>query len=134
MNKLEKKRQREVIRFWRESAARDRATAKSLLRTKHYDWSLFLYHLAIEKLSKALVVQAGVTPPYTHDLERLAVTARLPLSAVQRSWLIEVTKFSIEARYPWDKEALYRRATPSFTRAWHQRCDTLYEWLAKNVE
>ena len=129
MTAADKKRQREAIRFWREQAARDRATAKSILKSKHYDWSLFLYHLALEKLLKALVVAAGETPPYTHNLLKLARLAGLAPTATQEEWFDQVTKFQLEARYPAQKLALHRLATPPYSRLWHHRCDRLYLWL-----
>lgn len=133
MTRADKRRQKEVLRFWCGSAARDRATAKSLLKTKHHDWSLFLYHLALEKLLKALVVQAGITPPYTHKLVELARHAGLELNTKQRSWLREITDFNIQARYSKEKLAFYRKATAAYASTWHTRCDMLFTWLETHV-
>lgn len=129
MTAAEQRRQQEVIAFWQTSAQRDRDTARSLFELKHFDWSLFIWHLAIEKLLKAVVVKHGVTPPPTHDLSRLAELAELKLTDEQRNWLEEVTDFNIEARYPHEKKALYEKATSEFTKLWHSRCEELFIWL-----
>lgn len=131
MTNVEKRRQATVIRHWANSAQRDRETAQSLYRSKHLDWSLFVFHLAIEKLLKAHVVAAEHTPPFTHDLVRLAVIAGLALSARYRAWLREISKYNIEARYAEEKRALFRKATPAYTRAWFRRCETIFQWLDK---
>lgn len=129
MTAAEKRRQGEVITFWHESAKRDRATAQSLLTLKHFDWSLFIFHLAIEKLLKAVVVQHDITPPPTHNLARLAELAELTVTDEQRDWFDVITDFNIEARYPNEKKALYDKATPEFTQLWHGRCEELFIWL-----
>lgn len=134
MMSAEQRRQQEVVTFWRESARRDRDTAQSLFKLKHYDWSLFVFHLAIEKLLKALVVAAGTTPPPTHNLSRLAELATLTLTDEQRDWLEAITDFNIEARYPREKKALYDKATPEFTHLWHHHCATLFIWLEHLLE
>ncbi|NQU88424.1 MAG: HEPN domain-containing protein, partial [Mariniphaga sp.] len=45
------------INHWIESSDRDFLTMTNLLKSKDYSWSLFLGHLVIEKLLKALVVK-----------------------------------------------------------------------------
>jgi hypothetical protein len=48
-----------------------------LYEKKHYTWSLFIGHLVIEKLLKALYTQKfSNNPPYTHDLYRLSKRKR----------------------------------------------------------
>lgn len=133
MTDNDKQRQPKVVQFWHESARRDRATAESLYKLKHYDWSLFVFHLALEKFLKALIVQAGTVPPPTHDLERLAELAQLDLSNEKRDQLNTITGFNIEARYPEEKKALYQQATPEFTQQWHNICQELFLWIEKHL-
>ena len=46
---------------------------KTLYESKSYGWSLFLGHISIEKLLKALFVKKnGNHAPFTHNLYRLA--------------------------------------------------------------
>jgi HEPN domain-containing protein len=46
-----------VANSWTESAERDWKTMNHLVKSKDYAWSLFLGHLVIEKLLKALIVK-----------------------------------------------------------------------------
>lgn len=133
MMTLDQQRQQETIQFWRESAQRDRETAQSLFQLKRHDWSLFIFHLALEKMFKALVVKKGTTPPPTHDLERLAELADLTLSDERRDWLNEITGYNIEARYPSEKNALHQKATHVYTRQWHKRCEQIFLWLEQHL-
>jgi len=45
------------IGYWIKSAEHDFDTKKSLMKEKKYDWALFLCHLVIEKLLKALYIK-----------------------------------------------------------------------------
>lgn len=131
MTDLEEKRQKEVMRFWLESARRDRDTARSLLESKHYDWSLFVFHLAIEKILKALVIQKEITPPFTHKLLQLVQIAGIEITEEQTDWLTEITEFNIEARYPDAKQEFYTKVTAEFAKTWHDRCESIFMWLEK---
>lgn len=46
----------ELISYWIESSESDFSAMQNLFRSKDYAWSLFLGHLVIEKLIKALAV------------------------------------------------------------------------------
>jgi len=89
------------ISYWENGAKEDFAAAQSLLEKRHFRHSLFLAHLAIEKLLKAHVVrQTGDIPPKIHNLIRLAQIAKLKLSANQEQFLREFGLYQLEGRYP----------------------------------
>lgn len=125
--------QKEAVQYWRQSARRNHQVAKDLIEIKRYDWSLFLYHLTIEKLLKACVIQAGTVPPYTHDLLKLAKLANLFLTDEYRAWLEEIAKFNIEARYEEEKIAFYKKANVEFTKKWSSNCEKIIKWLKQNI-
>ena len=62
---------KEHIQYWVESAEHDLDSAESLFTAGKYDWSLFIGHLVLEKILKALYVQDNQNrlPPKTHNLE-----------------------------------------------------------------
>jgi len=71
-----------------------------LVETKDYNWALFLGHLVIEKLLKALFVKKLERHAiFSHDLLRLATKANLVLNVEQEEWLDEITTFNLNARY-----------------------------------
>ena len=45
------------IDYWRESAAHDMEAAQTLFKNQKYDWCLFVGHLVIEKVLKAIYVR-----------------------------------------------------------------------------
>lgn len=126
--------QRKAITHWRDSAKRDLATARDLIKLKHYHWALFIYHLAIEKMFKANLINVGITPPYTHKLQRLASLAKLPLLNKYRPWLKEITSFNLEARYDSEKLEFYHKATASYANRWATQCEEVYQWLQKQLD
>jgi len=112
-------------------AKRDVETAKDLFGLKHYDWSLFIWHLAIEKILKAKIVSLNQEIIYTHDLVRLAKLARIPLDQELTSQLNEITTFNIEARYDDYKLSFYKKANLEYTKKWTKICERIFN-LVKN--
>jgi len=69
------------INYWLKLAEEDWKTTQGLFKLKHYSACLFFCHLTLEKILKALVVQQTKQPtPYLHDLERLALLAKISLT------------------------------------------------------
>lgn len=89
------------ISYWRTGAEEDIAAAGSLLEKRHPRHALFVAHLAVEKILKALVVKAtGDLAPRIHDLLRLAERAGLDLSEERREFLAYLQRYCLEGRYP----------------------------------
>ena len=58
-----------IIQHWRESSEQNYSTMQNLIKTKEYSWSLFMGHLVIGKLIKALYVKKLLQHPlFKHDL------------------------------------------------------------------
>jgi len=131
MTKMEGQQQKVMIELLVRGAKRDRETAEQMLEHRHFDWSLFVYHLALEKMLKVLIVQTEQTPPFTHNLGQLADAAELDVADEWRDWLGTITDFNLEARYPAEKEAFYHKADSEFTEVWHSRCNKIFIWLTQ---
>ena len=102
----------------------------SMLETKHYDWALFVGHLAIEKLLKALYIKKFEKyAPFTHDLLRLARLNELSITPEQKEWLDEITLFNLNTRYTDFKKRFYFRCTPEFSTEWADKIKKLLTWL-----
>ncbi len=71
----------EHIKYWRESAQHDIESADSIYNSERYDWCLFVGHLALEKILKAIFVDRNNNkmPPKTHSLVRLAEISKINL-------------------------------------------------------
>ncbi len=123
-----------TVQYWLEGASYDLETGRSLIESKRYPYALFLGHLAIEKLLKALVVKVKKEhAPYTHSLTLLAskLDFSIPESILDK--LAEFMEFHIEARYPDEKRDFYQKCTEEFTRQKFKEIEEVYQWLMKRL-
>jgi HEPN domain-containing protein len=120
------------IDYWKKSSARNLETAQSLFKLKHYDACLFFCHLALEKILKGLIAEYTNEPaPYIHDLENLALIAKLSISKEQKENLKTVTRFNVGGRYDNEKLNFYKVCTKEYTEKYFNISKELYLWLKK---
>lgn len=120
------------IDYWKKSADNNWQTALDLLKTKHYDACLFFCHLTLEKILKELVVEyTDKQAPYIHDLEKLALIAKLPISPKQSEYLKIITRFNIGGRYDDEKLAFYKSCTKEYAEKYFKISEELKLWLKK---
>lgn len=61
------------IEYWLEVSKDDLNSADSIFLSGNYDWSLYIAHLALEKILKAYYVFVeNEIPPKIHKLDRIA--------------------------------------------------------------
>jgi len=101
-----------------------------MYKTKHYDWALFMGHLSIEKLLKAVYFKnTGEHPPLIHDLRRLAEKSNLSLTEEQQIQLDSITRFNIRTRYDDYKQSFYKLCTIEFTNEWMSKINECILWI-----
>lgn len=106
----------EIISYWVTSAEHDYHTMINLYNSKDYHWSLFMGHLVLEKLLKAIYVErVDINVPRVHDLLRISEKAALILDEKQKDQLDIVTSFNLAAKYPDYKQSFYQKCTEDFT-------------------
>ena len=89
---------------------------QDMYKTKHYHWSLFLGHLVIEKLLKAVYIKHKKKfPPLIHDLRRILEKTEIILTDEQIIIFDTISRFNINARYDDYKQKLYKLCTKEFT-------------------
>lgn len=123
-----------IILHWRESSEQNYATMQNLIKTKEYSWALFIGHLVVEKLIKALYVKKlHQHPLFKHDLLWLIrkMNVELPLEYVD--WLDEITTFNLNARYDDYKQSFRKRCTPEFSKEWIDKIEILRQWLINQL-
>lgn len=126
---------RDLVNYWVKTAESDYSTMQNLFKSKDYHWSLFLGHLVIEKLLKAVYVKKiDDSPPRTHDLLRLAEQARLDTKEDQKDALDLITTFNISVRYPDYKQAFYNKCDYNFTKRNLEIIRELRAWLLAILE
>ena len=121
-----------VYLHWFEDAERNRESALGMLKSKHYDWGLFVWQLSLEKLLKGIMDQDGKDVLLIHNLSKLAIKAGLQLSNEQFDKLDEISSYNIEARYDDYKYRFYKKATAEYSAKWSKVCDELYIWIKKH--
>ena len=123
-----------ISSFWVESSEKDWKTMGHLLKSKDYAWALFLGHLVIEKLLKAMVVkQTNSHPPFIHSLTSLARSVDVELSNDKLNWLEEINSFNMNARYDDVKFEFYKKCTKQFAAEWVEKIKILRKWLKKEL-
>ena len=122
-----------MILYWVSSSDRDYKVMLDLLEKGHYSWSLFIGHLVLEKLLKAVYSQKYTkNPPLIHDLFRLAERSKLELNEDQKDILDTVTTFNIQARYDDYKLEFHNKCTKDFTEKWIRSIKEFRIWLKQN--
>lgn len=123
-----------LMKYWIETSEQDYNTMIHLFESKDYHWSLFIGHLVIEKLLKALYTKnKDNNIPKIHDLLRLAEKANLQLTEKQKDQLDVITTFNINARYPDYKQSFYKKCTYGYTKYNIEKIKELREWLLSMI-
>jgi HEPN domain-containing protein len=120
----------EIVKYWVDSSEIDYRAMQNLFDSKDFIWSLFMGHLVIEKLLKALAVKKkSETVPKIHDLNKLAKIAGIILDDNKKDILDIVTSFNIEARYPDYKNEFYKKCDIEFTYKHIEKIKEIRQWL-----
>ena len=125
----------DFIKYWADSSNHDLEVANSLFDSKDFDYCLFLSHLSLEKLLKAIWVKNNVenNPPLTHNLVYLARHANLDLNEEQLKFLQIVNSYNIGIRYPDYKFKIYQMCDQEFTEYNLNKVKDMHEWLMKKL-
>lgn len=95
---------------------------------------LFLGHILVEKLLKALYVKLHKKhAPTIHNLYRLAELCEIDLTAEYSDWLDTITSFNINARYDDYKREFYNLCTPAYTESWIDRIKEIRKWIKQKL-
>lgn len=108
----------EHIKFWIKNAESDLESSTKMFENNIFNWSLFVGHLALEKILKAHWIKTNqqLTPPKVHNLLKLAEYSQIDLSEEQMEFLAMVNQFHLETRYQQYKDDFRAIATKEFTQ------------------
>ena len=125
----------DLMNYWVESSDEDYDTMMYMKAGKKNTWCLFMGHLVIEKLLKALYAKNNKNAPYapkSHDLLHLAEKTKLELTDRQEDLLDTITRFNMNARYDDYKKEFYLKCTDEYTEQQLKNIEEVRLWL-KNL-
>ena len=119
----------DLIRRWREEAEDDMDLGRHALKLGKHRNAVFLAHLALEKVLKALVFRcSGEPPPRIHNLSELASRTSVLLDDKEMRFLGRMNFYQLAGRYPDSQRGGIdpERAIRDFREAVR-----LFDWLIK---
>jgi HEPN domain-containing protein len=124
----------QVARRWLEMAERDWVTVGRMFASGDYHWGLFIGHLVVEKLLKALYsLHRGEEAPRIHDLARLAERTGLGASERQVDLMDAITRYNIGVRYPDSQQEFYRLCAKPFAEDALHGIEEIRSWLLELI-
>ena len=121
------------IANWIESSAYDIKTADHMLRTKRYVYVLFMCHLSVEKMLKALYeAQTKKVPPKTHNLIALKNEVGFEVPEDHLKTLELLNDISVVTRYPEDIQELVKAFKKGRVEDYLKRTKGLLRWLKRD--
>jgi HEPN domain-containing protein len=126
----------EHIKYWRESAKHDLESAEAIFFSGRYDWCLFIGHLALEKILKALFVERNDNniPPKVHNIVRLAELSEVVLTDQQKFELDKINDFNLQTRYPDYKLEFYKMWNLDNTKESLDKIKEFYTWFDSQIK
>jgi HEPN domain-containing protein len=123
-----------LIAYWIDAAEKDYLAMIHLFEKGDFTWALFIGHLVLEKLLKAWYVQnISGSPPFIHDLLRLAELGHLSLDERRKDILDTVTTFNIRARYDDYKMEFHKKCSKEFTKKWVGSIEEMRKWIKEKL-
>ncbi len=119
------------IEYWKKASELDLQSAIDIFESgKNFHFCLFLCHLSIEKVLKALVVKyTSDFSPKSHNLLRLTELAQIECENDTLTLLEELSQFQLSTRYPDELFSIHKLATKEFTSNKLRQVKELSQWL-----
>lgn len=118
---------------WIASSEYDINTAEHMFNTGRYLYVVFMCHLSIEKLIKAIVhEETGKLPPKSHDLIHLTNLAQLQFPEGLLDFLGKVNSASTVTRYPEDLSKIVSAYPEDVAKEYLDKTKEVLKWLRQN--
>jgi HEPN domain-containing protein len=122
-----------AIANWIKSSNYDIKTAEHMFATGRYVYVLFMCHLAVEKLLKALYEATyEKVPPKTHNLIYLSNAVKLEIPENLLQTIESLNDLSVVTRYPEDINALVKAFKKDRSADYLKKTKELLKWLKKD--
>lgn len=122
------------VKNWLDSAQYDLETAEHMFNTGRYIYTIFMCHLALEKMLKAKIEEiTGKTPPKVHDLEYLTELAKLSPDEDIGKFIVEITNLSVATRYPRDFQQMLKNFSRERVELILTKTKEVFQWIKKFI-
>jgi HEPN domain-containing protein len=122
-----------TIANWIKSSNYDIKTAEHMFATGRYVYVLFMCHLAVEKLLKALYEATHEkVPPKTHNLIYLSNAVKLEIPENLLQTIESLNDLSVVTRYPEDINALVKAFKKDRSAEYLKKTKEFLKWLKKD--
>lgn len=122
-----------AIKNWIASGDYDLKTAANLFKSRRYIYVVFLCHLAIEKILKAIVCKRlNEMPPYTHNLNRLIELSGVTVDERHHEFINKISLQSVPTRYPEDFAKLSRQFNKKTAEEHLKKSKEVIKWLKQS--
>ncbi|MEK9148990.1 MAG: HEPN domain-containing protein [Candidatus Desantisbacteria bacterium] len=123
-----------TVQYWLNGAEYDRDVAGAMFQSTKYPYALFMGHLSIEKLMKALFVRyTKKHAPYIHSLPKLASMLSFEIPDEIKAKLDVFMEYYFQTRYPEEQIQFYKKCTKSYTEQALKDTEEVFEWLKKRL-
>jgi HEPN domain-containing protein len=123
------------VKNWLDSADYDLETAEYMFKTGRYIYTIFMCHLALEKVLKAKVQEVtGETPPRTHNLRYLIKLSGLDLPEEMFNFLSKLSDVSVPTRYPEDFAKLVEAYDKNVAETYLAKAKEVFQWIKNCIE
>ncbi len=125
---------KEETKNWLEMVDYDLMTAKQMFRTGRYVYVIFMCHLSIEKILKAIVCEEiNKVPPKTHDLIYLISLGKVELSDDLLDFVGIVNNAGVVTRYPEDLSKLISSYPKEVTNQYLNKAVEVIKWIKQDL-
>lgn len=124
---------KKTTRNWIATSDYDLTTAGHMLQTGRHLYVIYMCHLAVEKLLKAIVAETqSELPPKTHNLYHLVKLAAVEIDEQFKSLLADLNAASLPVRYPEDLEQISKQYTKTIAEQFLHQTQGCVRWLKQH--
>lgn len=105
-----------------------------MLKSKRYIYVVFMCHLSLEKVLKAILSEAfSELPPRTRNLNRLLELGGITLPENMQAFVNAINLQSVPTRYPEDFTRLSKEIDGKTAAEYVRQTRRIIRWLKKNI-
>lgn len=122
-----------VTENWIVTANYDLKTAEAMFKSKRYIYVVFMCHLSIEKMLKAIIsTEIKGLPPKSHSLLYLAGKASIQFPDDLRGFIEQLDNVSIITRYPEDLKKISKEFNRNKAKGVFDLTRRTLKWLRQD--